>query len=241
MEFTIPDNPEFNLNMRQLERTDPAAAELFNTLFLQLLQNDAAIKRIIELLQPSDVGLDKVENKKAVSTETQTLTAEEKEQARANIGAGTSSFSGSYSDLANKPTSMKNPAALTFTGGATVSYDGSAAKTVAIPAAVRVKGNAETSYHTGDVNLTPANIGAVALSGGTMTGQLKVTATGIATSTIHGNAVNLCSGTLEVSPGTTKASGGLYVSAVNGLQYRPVVIGPSAPSDKTALWIDTST
>lgn len=91
MEFIIPDNPEFNLNMRQLERTDPAAAELFNMLFLQLLQNDAAIKRIIELLQPSDVGLDKVENKKAVSTEEQTLTAAEKEQARANIGAGTSS------------------------------------------------------------------------------------------------------------------------------------------------------
>lgn len=91
MEFTIPDNPEFNLNMRQLERTDPAAAELFNALFLQLLKNDAAIKRIIELLQPSDVGLDKVENKKAVSTEEQTLMAAEKEQARANIGAGTSS------------------------------------------------------------------------------------------------------------------------------------------------------
>lgn len=101
MDFTIPDNPEFNLNMRQLERTDPAAAELFNALFLQLLKNDAAIKKIIELLKPSDVGLDKVENKKAVSTEEQTLTAAEKEQARANIGA--SSFSGSYSDLSCKP------------------------------------------------------------------------------------------------------------------------------------------
>ena len=42
-------------------------------------------------------------------------------------------FSGSYNDLTNKPT---------------------------IPAAVSVKGNAESSYRTGQVNLTPANIGA---------------------------------------------------------------------------------
>jgi hypothetical protein len=36
-----------------------------------------------------------------------------------------------------------------------------------------VKGNAESSYRTGNVNLTPANIGAVAKSGDTMTGVLK--------------------------------------------------------------------
>lgn len=48
-------------------------------------------------------------------------------------------FSGSYIDLSNKPTiptvptSLKNPQALTFTGGVTGSYDGSAAKSVKIP------------------------------------------------------------------------------------------------------------
>ncbi len=36
-----------------------------------------------------------------------------------------------------------------------------------------VKGNSESSYRTGNVNLTAANIGALPLSGGTMTGQLK--------------------------------------------------------------------
>ena len=36
-----------------------------------------------------------------------------------------------------------------------------------------VKGNAESSYRTGNVNLTPANIGALALSGGTMTGAIN--------------------------------------------------------------------
>lgn len=37
-----------------------------------------------------------------------------------------------------------------------------------------IKGNAESSYRTGNVNLTPANIGAVAKSGDTMTGNLAI-------------------------------------------------------------------
>lgn len=37
-----------------------------------------------------------------------------------------------------------------------------------------VKGNAESSYRVGQVNLTPANIGALALSGGTLTGLLNL-------------------------------------------------------------------
>ncbi len=53
----------------------------------------------------SDVGLGNVGNFKAVSTAaSQGLTATEKANARTNIGAGTSNFSGSYNDLTNKPT-----------------------------------------------------------------------------------------------------------------------------------------
>lgn len=59
---------------------------------------------------------------------------------KANTSAlKTVATSGSYNDLTDKPTiptvptSLKNPYALTFTGGSTVSYDGSAAKTVNIP------------------------------------------------------------------------------------------------------------
>jgi len=56
-------------------------------------------------LDKSDVGLDNVGNFKAVSTEAnQGLTDTEKSNARSNIGAGTSSFSGSYNDLTDKPT-----------------------------------------------------------------------------------------------------------------------------------------
>ena len=53
----------------------------------------------------SEVGLGNVGNFKAVSTvASQGLSNTEKSNARANIGAGTSSFSGSYNDLSNKPT-----------------------------------------------------------------------------------------------------------------------------------------
>ena len=56
-------------------------------------------------MSKSDVGLGNVGNFKAVSTvASQGLTDTEKSNARANIGAGTSSFSGSYTDLTNKPT-----------------------------------------------------------------------------------------------------------------------------------------
>lgn len=52
----------------------------------------------------SQVGLGNVGNFKAVSTKAnQGLSSTEKANARTNIGAGTSSFSGSYNDLSSKP------------------------------------------------------------------------------------------------------------------------------------------
>lgn len=42
-------------------------------------------------------------------------------------------FTGSYNSLSDRPESLKNPNALTFTGAVTGNYDGSAAKSVAIP------------------------------------------------------------------------------------------------------------
>ena len=49
----------------------------------------------------------------SVSFKPQSLTAEQKAQARTNIGAGTSSFSGSYDDLTNKPTIPTMPTTTT--------------------------------------------------------------------------------------------------------------------------------
>ena len=75
--------------------------------------------------------------------------------------------SGSYNDLSNKPT---------------------------IPAAVAVKGNEESSYRTGNVNLTPANIGAIPLfqSGGlaSCSGNGQYSYFKIATLKITGGYIN---------------------------------------------------
>ena len=56
-------------------------------------------------ITPSNIGLGNVGNYKAVSTvANQGLTETEQVNARSNIGAGTSSFSGSFNDLTDKPT-----------------------------------------------------------------------------------------------------------------------------------------
>lgn len=67
--------------------------------------------------------------------------------ARSKLGLATVASSGKYSDLSGTPT---------------------------IPASVAVKGNAESSYRTGNVNLTPANIGALSSSGGILTGNIEI-------------------------------------------------------------------
>ena len=41
--FEIPESPEFSATLRRLEKTDPAAAELFNNMFARLLENEAAL------------------------------------------------------------------------------------------------------------------------------------------------------------------------------------------------------
>jgi len=68
----------------------------------------------------SDVGLGNVGNFKAVSTEAnQGLSSTEQANARTNIGAGTSSFSGSYNDLSNKPSIPTKTSDLTNDSGFT--------------------------------------------------------------------------------------------------------------------------
>lgn len=73
-------------------------------------------------ITPADIGLGNVGNYKAVSTvASQGLTDTEKANARTNIGAGTSSFSGSYSDLTNKPTIPAAYAGSASAGGSATS------------------------------------------------------------------------------------------------------------------------
>lgn len=65
---------------------------------------------------------------------------------------------GNYSDLKGTPTSLKNPNAISFTGGSTASYDGSKGVTVNIPTSLPANGgNASTvNGHTVLSNI-PAN------------------------------------------------------------------------------------
>ena len=63
------------------------------------------------------------------------------------------------------------PTNTTYSAGTGLSLSGT---TFSNSGATGVKGNAETSYRTGNVNLTPANIGALALTGGTLSGAVSV-------------------------------------------------------------------
>lgn len=93
----------------------------------------------------------------AVKTTTQSLSDAQKTQARTNIGAGTSSFSGDYGDLSNKPTIPTKTSDLTNDSGFL---------TDAPVDSVNGK--------TGAVELAASDVGAVAKAGDTMTGDLTV-------------------------------------------------------------------
>lgn len=65
---------------------------------------------------------------------------------------------GNYSDLKGTPTSLKNPNAISFTGGSTASYDGSKGVTVAIPTSLPANGgNASTVNGHTVLSNVPAN------------------------------------------------------------------------------------
>lgn len=92
----------------------------------------------------ADVGLGNVGNFKAVSTvASQGLSDTEKANARANIGAGTSSFSGSYNDLSNKPTIPTNNNQLT--NGAGYITSSGTAKTISDTLPISKGGTGQTT------------------------------------------------------------------------------------------------
>lgn len=93
----------------------------------------------------------------AVKVVAQTLTEAQKGIARTNIGAGTSSFSGDYGDLSNKPTIPTKTSDLTNDSG--------------FLTAVPVD---SVNGKTGAVELAASDVGAVAKAGDTMTGDLTV-------------------------------------------------------------------
>ncbi len=47
-DFEIPEEPEYNRNIRRFETTDPAHADLFNAVAQTLINNDEFLKRTVE-------------------------------------------------------------------------------------------------------------------------------------------------------------------------------------------------
>lgn len=87
-----------------------------------------------------------VKDEDAVLFSSQSLTTAQKTQARTNIGAGTSSFSGSYNDLTNKPTIPTVP--VTSVNSKTGAVSLSASDVGAVPTSRTVNGKALSSNIT---------------------------------------------------------------------------------------------
>ena len=112
-----------------------------------------------------NIGLGNVGNFKAVSTvESQGLSDTEKGNARTNIGAGTSNFSGSYNDLANKPTIPVVPTNVSaFTNDAgylvTANIEGKADKSTTY---TKTEVDSDISQLRSELNAKQLQVGAVA-------------------------------------------------------------------------------
>lgn len=90
-----------------------------------------------------------------------------------------------------------------------------------------VKGNAESSYRTGNVNLTPANIGAVSKAGDTMTGKLTLPSIELKPNTgggfidfhFDGSSADNTVRIMETSEGV------LGIKKPSDTQYYPIALG----------------
>lgn len=126
----------------------------------------------------------------------------------------TVAFTGSYTDLSNKPS---------------------------IPTAVAVKGNAESSYRTGNVNLTCANIGALSATGNAASAT-KATKDGngnvIADTYVKKTAVLTTMEEIKKNTSADNAAGALTVKELrnNALRYEETVTG--SLSNGIFTWLD---
>ena len=181
----------------------------------------------------------------AVKTTTQTLTETQKQQARTNIGAGTSSFDGDYNSLVNKPTIPTKTSQLTndsgfITDAALTGY----AKTTDIPTKTSQLENdshyitaneapvTSVNSKTGAVQLNASDVGALPNTTviPTKTSQLDndsgfITDIPIASSTQLGG-VKIGAGLSVTENGVLSATGGGTADAVewNNVLDKPTTI-----------------
>lgn len=84
-----------------------------------------------------------------------------------------------------------------------------------------VKGNEESTYRQGNVNITPENIGALPLTGGTMTGELKSSKNISTTGELYGDRLYAD----QIYSRTFKASGANFVNSVVTTLNSRVIFG----------------
>ena len=158
------------------------------------------------------------------------------------IGAAAASHTHTKAQITDFPTTMKNPQAITFTGGATGTYDGSSAVNINIPTSgatdenLIIKLNGGTNEGTNQftfngevaktINITPASIGA-AVSSHTHNYAGSSSAGGAANSVKSSLTVQLNGGTEE---GDNKFT--FNGSAAKTINITPALIG-AAPSSHT--------
>lgn len=142
------ESPAFSDKIKILETTDTDHADNFNVFITQLLDNDVALKALFDEF----VG----RLKEIVFTGSYNDLEDKPEN------FPPSSHKHAKSDITDLPSSMPASDVSSWAKAANKpSYNWSEiGSKPSIPAAVRVKGNSESTYRTGDVNLTPANIGA---------------------------------------------------------------------------------
>ena len=163
----------------------------------------------------------------AVKTTTQTLTDAQKQQARTNIGAGTSSFDGDYNSLTNKPTIPTKTSQLTndsgfITDAALTGY----AKTTDIPT--------KTSQLDNDSNYITASEAPVQ-SVNKKTGAVVLTQDDVGDGTTYVRTHNDFTDVLKTQINTNKDNIATLDGDVEGLQTDVGTLKTNVSSLQTAL------
>ena len=163
----------------------------------------------------------------AVKTTEQTLTDAQKQQARTNIGAGTSSFDGDYNSLTNKPTIPTKTSQLTndsgfITDAALTGY----AKTTDIPT--------KTSQLENDSHYITASEAPVQ-SVNTKTGAVVLTQDDVGNGTTYVRTHNDFTDALKTQINTNKDNIAMAEGDIDGLQTDVGTLKTNVTSLQTAL------
>lgn len=182
----------------------------------------------------SEVGLGNVGNFKAVSTvASQGLSSTEQSNARANIGAGTSSFSGSYNDLSNKPTIPTKVSQLTNDSGYTTN--------TGTVTGVKV-GSTSYSPSSGIVSL-PAYPTTLPANGGTaanVSGTVAIANGGTGATSASAARTNLGLGSAATKSATSSITSGSSALITSGAVYTALnKFDETSSGDLTSSMLDS--